>query len=108
MNIQGFIQTEDSALIMLDYQGYGRSFDRSQELYGLAHTTNPATRLRRQVVGFARHTTDNEKYKWLNDTVCSISGEVRVPMDIPSGQLKQADVKLVFDVAELVWEPPSE
>ena len=37
-----------------------------------------------------------------------ISGEVRVPMDIPSGQLKQADVKLVFDVAELVWEPPTE
>jgi Protein of unknown function (DUF3237) len=108
MNLQGFIQTDDSALIMLDYQGYGRSFERSQELYKLAQTANPATKLRRQVVGFARHTTDSEKYKWLNDTVCAISGEVRVPMDIPSAQLKQADVKHVFDVAEVLWEPPAE
>ena len=108
MNIQGFIQTNDSALIMLDYQGYGRSFDRSQELYKLAHTTNPATKFRRQVVGFARHTTDSEKYKWLNDAVCAISGEVRAPPDIPSAQIKQAEVKLVFDIAEVLWEPPAE
>ncbi len=41
MNIQGFIETDDSALIMLDYQGYGRSSDRSQELYKLIPNTNP-------------------------------------------------------------------
>jgi hypothetical protein len=35
MNIQGFIETNDSALIMLDYQGYGRSTERSQEMYKL-------------------------------------------------------------------------
>ena len=43
MNIQGFIETDDSALIMLDYQGYGRSSDRSQELYKLIPAVNPAT-----------------------------------------------------------------
>jgi len=41
MNIQGFTETDDSALIMLDYQGYGRSSDRSQELYKLIPNTNP-------------------------------------------------------------------
>jgi Protein of unknown function (DUF3237) len=32
MNIQGYIETRDGALIMLDYRGYGRSTDRSQEI----------------------------------------------------------------------------
>ena len=26
MNMQGFIETEDGALIMVDYQGYGRAY----------------------------------------------------------------------------------
>jgi hypothetical protein len=108
MNLQGFIETDDSSLIMLDFQGFGRSTDRSQELYKLLPTPNPATRFRRQVVEFARHTTDSEKYLWLNDAVCGISGEVRAPTGIPREQVKQADVKLVFAVAELMWEPPPE
>jgi hypothetical protein len=108
MNLQGFIETDDSALIMLDYQGYGRSTDRSQELYKLIPTSNPATKSRRKVVGFAKHTTDSEKYRWLNDAVCAISGEVRAPIGIPREQVKQADVKLVFSVAEVIWEPPPE
>jgi hypothetical protein len=55
MNIQGFIETNDSALIMLDYQGYGRSTDRSQELYKLAPKSGleEKRKFRRQVVGFA-------------------------------------------------------
>jgi hypothetical protein len=108
MNIQGFIETDDSALIMLDFQGYGRSSDRSQELYKLIPKASAATKRRRQVVGFAKHITDSEKYRWLNDAVCAIAGEVRVPMEIPPEQLKQADVKLVFSVAEVIWEPPPE
>ena len=108
MNIQGFIETDDSALIMLDYQGYGRSSDRSQELYKLIPNTNPATKFPRQVVGFAKHTTESDKYRWLNDAVCAVAGEVRVPMEIPPEKLKQADVKLVFSVAEVIWESPPE
>lgn len=96
MNLQGFIKTEDDALIMTDYKGYGRS----------AVMTSDKNRFR-QVVGAAWHVTDNEKYKWLNDVVCVISGEVRVPMDISPERIKQEDVRLVFDVAELIWEPVS-
>jgi hypothetical protein len=107
-NLQRFIETDDSALIMLDFQGYGRSPDRSQELYKLIPATNHATKRRRQVVGFAKHTTDSEKYRWLNDAVCAIAGEVRAPTEIPPEQVKQVDIKLVFSVAEVIWEPPPE
>lgn len=108
MNIQGFIETNDSALIMLDYQGYGRSTDRSQELYKQAMAANEKTSRRRQVVGFAKHVTDNERYLWLNDAVCAISGEVRAPLEVPRDQIKQPDVILVFDVSEVIWESPPE
>ncbi len=94
MNMQGFIKTDDGAVIMTDYRGYGRSAVMFAEKHKF-----------RQVVGAAWHVTDNEKYRWLNDVLCAISGEVRRPADVPSELLKQADVELVFDVAELVWEP---
>jgi uncharacterized protein DUF3237 len=108
MTLQGFIETDDSALIMLDYQGYGRSSDRSQELYKLTPISNSATRFRRQVVGFAKHTTDGERYRWLNDAVCAVAGEVRVPPGDTARHWKQADVKLVFGVSEVIWEPQPE
>jgi hypothetical protein len=91
MNMQGFIQTDDGGLVMVDYQGYGRAYPPG----------------RRQVVWAAWHTTNVEKYRHLNDTICVISGEVRVPSPPPT-PLEQKDVQLVFDVAELVWEAPHE
>jgi hypothetical protein len=92
MNLQGFIMTDDGAVIMTDYRGYGRSYPKG----------------RRQVVGAAWHVTGSEIYRWLNDVVCAISGEVRAPVGVPPDQIKQPDVKLVFDVAEIVWEAPPE
>jgi hypothetical protein len=92
MNLQGYIKTDDGALIMTDYRGYGRTYPKG----------------RRQVVGAAWHVTDSEKYRWLNDVVCAIAGEVRAPVGVLPDQIKQADVKLVFDVAEVVWESPRE
>jgi hypothetical protein len=89
MNMQGFIELDEGGLLMVDYQGYGRAYPPG----------------RRQVVGAAWHVTDVEKYRFLNDTVCVICGEVRVPSPIPE-PLEQKDVQLVFDVAEVVWEPP--
>jgi len=94
MNMQGFIKTDDGTLVMTDYRGYGRS----EVLVSQEHRF-------RQIVGAAWHVTDNGKYRWLNDVVCAISGEVRRPADIPAEQLRQEDTELVLDVAELVWEP---
>ena len=106
MNLQGFIKTEDGATIMTNYQGYGRSSQRSQQLYGT--DMNEKSKFRRQVIGAAWHVTDNDNYRWLNDSVCAIAGEVRVPPEVPSNKLKQEDVKLVFSVSEIVWESPPE
>jgi len=90
MNMQGFIETDDGALIMTDFQGFGRAYPPG----------------RRQVVGAAWHTTGHDAYRRLNDAICVIAGEVRVP-DLPAEKLQQKDVTLVFDIAELVWEAPA-
>ena len=90
MNMQGFIETDDGALITIDYQGYGRAYPPG----------------RRQVVGAAWHLSNHESYRNLNDAICVIVGEVRAPVP-PPVPLEQKDVQLVFDVAELVWEPPT-
>ena len=82
---------------MTDYKGYGRSAVMTSTKFQF-----------RQVVGAAWHGTDNEKYRWLNDSVCAISGEARRPVDVPPEQVKQGDVKLVFSVAEIIWEHPPE
>lgn len=84
------IETSDGAVIMFDYRGYGRAYPPG----------------RRQIVGAAWHLSDHHKYKWLNDVVCALAGEVRVPDKSPE-QLKQIDVELVIDVSELVWEAPA-
>ena len=87
MDMQGFIETDDGALIMLDFQGYGRSYPKG----------------RRQVVGAAWHVSSAERYKWLNDVTCVIGGEVRTPS---KENIEQKDVELVFQVSELIWSPP--
>jgi Protein of unknown function (DUF3237) len=108
MDLQGFIETTDGATIMLDYRGYGRSRKRSDDLYASAAVPPEAAKYRRQVVGFARHVTDSPKYVGLNDAVCAIVGEVRAPAPLPGSTSRQSDVKLIFEVSELIWEPVPE
>ncbi|MFI5415231.1 MAG: hypothetical protein ACHQ16_06175, partial [Candidatus Lutacidiplasmatales archaeon] len=82
MDRLGFVETPDSATIMVDYRGYGRSRSRSDELYKMDGTATESTRFRRQVVGFARPVTDRGPYAWLNDAVRAFSGEVPSPVGI--------------------------
>ncbi len=80
-NFQGVIETDDGATVLVDLRGYGRAYPVG----------------RRQIVGWATHLSDDERYRWLNDVVCAVTGEVRA-----------AEGELVVDVAELVWEPLAE
>ena len=82
-DFQGAIETDDGATILFDYRGYGRAYPQP----------------RRQVVATATHLSADERYRWLNDVVCAIAGEVR-PADEAT--------TIVLDVAELVWERPPE
>ena len=89
MDMHGFVETDGGGIIMVEYRGYGRAYPRG----------------RRQVVGAAFHVSDHPDYKRLNDAVCVLAGEVRVP-DPPPAPLEQRHVQLVFSVAELIWEAP--
>lgn len=81
------IETDDGATLMVELHGYGRAY--------------PAGR--RQIVGWVRHLTDDERYLRLNDAVFACAGEVR---SAPDPGATSPD--LVVDVAELVWEPPAD
>jgi hypothetical protein len=51
----------------------------------------------RQLLGSLVHTTDDPRYRWLNDHVCTVEGEVR-PRTDGSG------FEVVLEVSEMVWE----
>ena len=52
-DFQGVIETEDGAQVMFDWRGYGRAY--------------PAGR--RQIVVTGTHLSEDERYRWLNDSV---------------------------------------
>jgi hypothetical protein len=83
-DFQGVIQTSDGATIFHDCRGYGRAFPVG----------------RRQVVASAFHLSDHPEYKWLNTTLAVGIGEVR--------SVGAAQVELVIDWSELIWEPVPE
>ena len=84
-NFQGVIETDDGATIVFDLRGYGRAYPEG----------------RRQVVATATHVSGDERYRWLNDVVCAIAGEVRPGSD-------GGKTSIVLDVSELIWEPVPE
>ena len=53
-----------------------------------------------RLVGMIQHVSDDERYRWLNDRVCAVEGEVR-PRSDGSG------FDVVLEVSEMVWEPVS-
>ena len=84
-DFRGVLETDDGATILFAWQGYGRLADGG----------------RRELVGSITHVSDDERYRWLNDRVCAVSGEVRAR---PGG----AGFDVVLDVADIVWEPLGE
>jgi hypothetical protein len=81
-DFQGVIETEDGAVVMFDWRGYGRAYPVG----------------RRQIVVSGMHLSDDDRYAWLNDALSIGTGEVRTR---PDGD----GVDLVIEFAELVWEP---
>jgi hypothetical protein len=79
-DLHGVIETADGDAVLVHMTGYGRAYPVG----------------RRQIVGTARHFSDADGFRRLNDAVCVVVGEVRAGDD---------RVELVADVAELVWEP---
>src|SRR5215210_179753 len=83
-DFQGVIETDDGAEVLFDYRGYGKAY--------------PAGR--RQIVTSATHVSEDERYRWLNDSLCVGVGEIRSQEEGPT--------ELVIEWSELVWEPISD
>ena len=81
-DFRGVLETDDGAAVLFSWQGYAR----------------PATGGAGELVGSVSHVTDDQRYRWLNDQVCPLAGEVRP-------RANGAGFEVVLDVSVLVWEP---
>ena len=80
-DLQGVIETDDGAEVLFDYRGYGR-----------AHPEG-----RRQIVASGTHASEDERYRWLNDSLSVGNGEVRPQEDGTTG--------VIIEWSRLMWEP---
>jgi hypothetical protein len=78
---RGVLETDDGGAILFEWQG-------------LAVRSDIGTL---RLLGSLVHTTDDPRYRWLNDRVCAVEGEVRHRTD-GSGS------EVVFQASEMVWE----
>jgi hypothetical protein len=81
---RGVLETDDGASILFHWEG-------------LATLTESGMR---RLLGMAQHVADDERYRWLNDRVFAVEGEVR-----PRADTKGFDV--VLEIIEMVWQPVS-
>ncbi|MEP6759220.1 MAG: DUF3237 family protein [Actinomycetota bacterium] len=79
---RGVLETDDGATILFHWEGLATLTDSGM----------------RRLLGMAQHITDDERYRWLNDRVCAVEGEVRPRAD-------EAGFDVVFQVLEMKWEP---
>jgi Protein of unknown function (DUF3237) len=81
---RGVLETDDGAAILFHWEGLATLTDTGM----------------RRLLGMAQHTSDDERYRWLNDQVCTVEGEVR-------RQTSATGFDVVLSVSEMVWEPVS-
>ena len=81
-SFRGVLETDDGATILFHWEG-------------LAAMTPSGMRA---LLGTVQHVTDDERYAWLNDRVCTVEGEVR-PRETGDG------FDVVLRVCLMTWEP---
>lgn len=84
-DFRGVLETDDNATILFAWNGYG-SADQGG---------------RGRLVGGMTHTTDDERYLWLNNAFCVVAGHV-------NRRLEDESVEVELDVFELAWETPAD
>jgi hypothetical protein len=82
-SFRGVLETDDGAAVLFEWHGY---------------TTVAPDGGARRLVGSVTHLSDDDRYRWLNDVVCALAGEVR---ERPGS----AGFDVVIEVATLVWQP---
>jgi hypothetical protein len=84
-SFRGVLETDDGATILFHWDG-------------LAATTASGMRA---LLGTVQHVTDDDRYAWLNDRVCTVEGEVR-PRSEGDG------FNVVLRICLMTWEPVSD
>jgi hypothetical protein len=80
-DFRGVLETDDGATIVFTWRGYGVAAEGGS----------------RRLLGSITHLSHDDRYRWLNDVLCVLAGEVRPGAGGTFG--------VVLDVSELVWEP---
>src|ERR671910_711904 len=78
---RGVLETDDGAVILFEWQGLA--------VLGASGM--------RRLLGSLVHTTDDPRYRWLNDRVCAVEGEVRPCAD-------RSGFDVVLEISQMVWE----
>ncbi|HEX4671179.1 MAG TPA: DUF3237 family protein [Solirubrobacteraceae bacterium] len=78
------IETNDGAAILFTCHGYVRTAPDGV----------------RQLVGAMTHISDHERYRWLNNVICPVTGVVE-----PRANGHSSEVAL--EISQLIWEPAS-
>jgi hypothetical protein len=78
---RGVLETDEGGAILFEWQGLGVLTDSGV----------------RKLLGSLVHTTDDPRYRWLNDLVCAVEGEVRLRTD-------GSGIEVVLEISEMVWE----
>jgi hypothetical protein len=93
-----FPRTRTDGALLPDFRGVLESDDGATVLFAWHGYAIPRPGSRLELVGSMTHVTEDERYRRLNDVVCTLTGEVRP-------RVKDSGYEVVLDVAELVWEP---
>ncbi|HET7052229.1 MAG TPA: DUF3237 family protein [Solirubrobacteraceae bacterium] len=83
-DFRGVIETNDGAAILFTCRGYVRTAPDGV----------------RQLVGAMTHVSDDERYRWLNNVICAVTGVVE-----PRANGHSSEVAL--EISQLIWEPAS-
>ena len=89
-DFRGVLETEDGATVLFAWRGLGRRRADS----GL------------ELVGSMTHVSDDDRYAWLNDRVCAVSGEVHTRADGPGFNVVLDVAELASDARRLTTFPP--
>jgi hypothetical protein len=83
-DFRGVLQTDDGATILFTWHGFGITAPEGVN----------------KLVGAMTHVSDDERYSWLNTVICTVAGVIEPRAD-------GAGLRVVLDVAQLVWQRPT-
>lgn len=80
-DFRGVLETDDGATVLFAWQGYALSGSNDV----------------RELVGSITQVSDDDRYRWLNDRIGAVVGEIR--------PLAGGGSSVTIEVREIVWEP---